>query len=146
MSRLVLMLAATIVAAVVYSGSAEAVVYSCPSPQVQGGGGGSTVLYLNNAQVATANVTVKVQASTGANLNASLSPAVTQNFTIAAGNTKTIAWAQTTCTGFCYDSSAGTNATTVPFNVRVVSDQELGVALYIVVGSVDKIVPCNQVG
>ena len=147
MRRLVLMFAAAIVAAVVYSpANAAAFVYSCPSPQVQGGGDGSTVLYLNNAQVVTANVTVKVQASTGANLNASLSPAVTQNFTIAAGNTKTIRWAQTSCTGFCYDATAGTNATTVPFNVRVVSDQELGVVLYIVVGSNDKVVPCSQTG
>lgn len=141
MRRIVLTLAAVATAAVVCSpGSAAAFVYSC----VPGTGGapGLVALYLNNAQAVTANVTLKLQASTGANLNATYG--VTQNFTIAAGNTKVVTWT-VACTGACYDLAQGMNATTVPVNVRVVSDQELGVGLNSLGGG-DHLMPCNQSG
>lgn len=141
MRRIVLTFAAVAIAAVVCSpGSAAAFVYSC----VPGTGvaQSSVHLYLNNAQVVTANVTLKLQASTGANLNAA--HGVTQTFTIAAGNTKIVTWT-VTCTGACSDLAQGTNATTVPVNVRVVSDQELGVGLNIAGGG-DHPMQCNQSG
>src|SRR5262245_17713264 len=104
------MFAGAVVAAVaVLPGSAAAFVYSCV-PAQGASHSNTTALSLNNAQIVTANVTVKVQAANGTNLNASLNPAVTQNFTIPAGNTKIIRWQQPVCTGFCNDPSQGTNA------------------------------------
>lgn len=142
MRRIVLTLAAVVTAAVVCSpGSAAAFVYSCV-PGTGIASGGLVALYLNNAQTVTANVTLKLQASTGANLNAA--HGVTQNFTIAAGNTKIITWTPT-CDTVCYNLAAGTNATTVPVNVRVVSDQELGVGLNLTGGG-DHPMQCNQSG
>ena len=138
------MFAGAVVAAVAFfPGSAAAFVYSCVPAQGPSSGN-STVLYLNNAQIVTATVTVKVQASTGANLNGALG--VTQNHVIAAGNTKIIFWTQPACTGFCHDTSLGTNATTIPANVRVVSDQELGVAINTTVAGAANLLPCNQSG
>jgi hypothetical protein len=146
MGRFIVVLAAAIIAVVALGATpAAAFVYSCVPAQGQGGGN-TTVLYLYNGQIATANVTVKVLAANGTNLNASLSPALSpQTFTIAAGVTRIIFWAQPACSSFCYDTSAGTNASTVPANVRVVTDQELGVGLNILFSG-DHPFPCTQVG
>lgn len=134
-----------VAAAVAFSpgSAAAAFIYSC-TPAQGNSTGNTTVLFLNNAQIVTANVVVKVQAASGANLNGALG--VTQNHVIAAGNTKSIRWAQPACTGFCDDFTQGTNGTTVPANVRVVSDVELGVGINVQVSGVANLYSCNQSG
>ena len=121
--------------------SATAAVYAC-IPATGQGTPAAAAVHIYNAQIATANVTAKLLSANGTNLNAGLG--VTTTFTIAAGNTRIIRWTPPTCTGLCWDPAQGTNASTIPVIMRIVSDQLIAPSITWDFNG-DHAIPCNLV-
>src|SRR5262245_30640271 len=100
--------------------TATAAIYGC-TPLTAQGTPAAAAVHIYNAQAVTANITAKLLTANGTNVNGTLG--VTTTFTVPSGGTKIITWTPPTCTSVCWDPSAGTNASTIPVTMRIVSDQ-----------------------